>query len=79
MSLQDIYRDTKAEEEISTKYCVVGMWGHSLSPNDKKAYEESMADDDLSHRSLYNIYRQVGAQFGITSLKEHRNGNCKCL
>ena len=80
MSLQDIYRDAKSEEYMATKYCVVGIWGHSLvAPNDRKAFEDSIGDDDLSHRALFNIYQQAGATFGLTSLKEHRNGNCKCL
>jgi hypothetical protein len=58
--------------------CVVAQWADSLSDEDREAYNISMNDDDLSSRSLFDLYKSVGAKFGLTSLKEHRNGTCTC-
>jgi len=80
MGLHDIYVHDRGEILSSKDSCVVGVWGSGLpNPIDREAFITSMEDDDLSHRTLYNIYKQAGATFGITSLKEHRNGNCRCL
>lgn len=79
MGLQDIYIQRKGEATALKTACIVGVWGAGLPhPNDKDIFKVSMEDDELSHRELHNIYIEAGASFGLTSLKEHRNGNCIC-
>lgn len=76
--LEGLYEEAKLINSSTLNYCVVGQWANSLSENDKKAFATSLNDDDFSTRSLFTLYKNAGATFGLTSLKEHRNGNCAC-
>ena len=78
MSLNALYSKAKEENPNVAGKCVVGAWSTSLTEADLKAFEESLNDDDFSTRSLHTLYKSAGATFGLTSLKEHRNGNCPC-
>jgi hypothetical protein len=78
MSLNALYSKAKEENPYVAGKCVVGAWATTLTEADLKAFEESLNDDDFSTRSLHMLYKNAGATFGLTSLKEHRNGNCSC-
>lgn len=75
--LNELYAEVKANS--TDKYCVVGLWASTLSEEDRPAYEASLQDDDLTTKSLFQLYRRAGATFGLTSVREHRNGGCVCL
>lgn len=74
--LNELY--TELKNRTDSFKCVVAQWAESLSDEDKEAYDASMNDDGVSSRSLFDLYKSVGAKFGLTSLKEHRNGTCTC-
>ena len=78
MSLDALYNEAKVKNTYVAGKCVVGAWAVSLDENNLSAFESSLNDDDFSTRSLHVLYKTAGATFGITSLKEHRNGNCSC-
>ena len=78
MALNDLYKEAKAANTYVAGKCVVGQWAHFLSESDHEAFTASLNDEDFSTRSLHTLYQSAGATFGITSLKEHRNGNCLC-
>ena len=78
MSLDALYAKAKVENPYVAGKCVVGAWATNLNEVDIRAFTESLNDDDFSTRSLYSLYKNAGAPFGLTSLKEHRNGNCSC-
>jgi hypothetical protein len=78
MSLDDLYIKAKEENTFIMGKCVVGQWAALLLESDHKAFEDSLNDEDFTTRSLHTLYKNAGATFGLTSLKEHRNGNCLC-
>lgn len=78
MSLNFLYSKAKEENTFIIGKCVVGQWAAILPEDDRKAFDESLNDDDFSTRSLHALYKNAGATFGVTSLKEHRSGNCTC-
>jgi hypothetical protein len=78
MSLEALYSEAKESNSNVAGMCVVGAWSTSLKENDLAAFKTSLNDDDFSTRSLFDIYKSAGATFGLTSLREHRNGNCTC-
>jgi len=78
MSLGSLYNQAKEENTFTVGKCVVGQWAAILPEEDKKAFNDSLIDDDFSNRSLYALYKNAGATFGQTSLSEHRSGNCSC-
>jgi hypothetical protein len=78
MSLNALYSKAKEENTYVAGKCVVGQWANFLTEADHKAFLESLNDEDFSTRGLYTLYKSAGAPFGLTSLKEHRNGNCSC-
>ena len=75
--LEDLYAVAK-DERKNALYCVVGQWAASLPHKDHEAFEKSINDVDFSTRSLFKLYQKAGAQFGLTSLLTHRNGDCGC-
>ena len=78
MSLDSLYVKAKEENILVIGKCVVGQWAAPMLEADHKAFEDSLNDEDFSTRSLHTLYKNAGATFGLTSLKEHRNGNCTC-
>ena len=78
MSLDALYAKAKADNPYVAGKCVVGAWSTTLTENDLAAFNTSLDDDDFSTRSLFDMYKSVGATFGLTSLREHRNGTCSC-
>jgi N-formylglutamate amidohydrolase len=78
MSLDALYAKAKEENPFVAGMCVVGAWSTTLKDSDLTAFNTSLNDDDFSTRSLYDMYKAAGATFGLTSLREHRNGNCSC-
>ena len=78
MSLDSLYQKAKVENPNVAGKCSVGAWATNLNEADSKAFEESLNDDDFSTRSLHMLYKSAGAPLGLTTLKEHRNGNCSC-
>ena len=78
MSLSSLYISAKLENPNVAGKCVVGAWSVNLYEADSKAFVDSLNDDDFSTRYLHTLYKDAGAPFGLTSLKEHRNGNCIC-
>lgn len=78
MSLDALYSKAKEENPFVAGKCVVGAWATTLTEADSNAFTDSLNDDDFSTRSLLTLYKNAGATFGLTSLKEHRNGNCLC-
>jgi len=78
MSLSTLYQEAKEKNTFIIGMCVVGQWAATLTDADKIAFDNSLNDDDFSTRSLFPIYKSAGATFGLTSLREHRNGNCSC-
>jgi hypothetical protein len=76
--LKDLYAEAKAKNTFVAGKCVVGAWANTLNESDNQAFVESLDNEDFSTRSLYILYKSAGATFGLTSLKEHRNGNCAC-
>jgi hypothetical protein len=78
MGLEDLYKQAKEDNPYVAGMCVVGAWSTTLVANDIEAFNTSLNDDDFSTRSLFDIYKAAGATFGLTSLREHRNGNCSC-
>ena len=78
MALTDLYKEAKEINTYIAGKCVVGQWAYALPETDKEAFTSSLNDEDFSTRSLHTLYQSAGATFGLTSLKEHRNGNCSC-
>jgi hypothetical protein len=78
MVLEQIYKDAKDQYNAIGSKCVVGQWAVSLDEKDKKAFDLSLNDDDFSTRSLYKLYTAAGATFGLSSLRDHRQGSCAC-
>jgi hypothetical protein len=78
MNLNALYSEAKEKNTYVAGKCVVGAWAVSLDEANLNAFDTSLNDDDFSTRSLHALYKTAGATFGITSLKEHRNGNCSC-
>lgn len=76
--LEQLYAEAKEAQASWLKFCVVGQWANTLSESDQKAFNLSLNDDDFSSRALFILYKNAGAPFGLTSLKEHRNGACSC-
>ena len=76
--LEALYEQAKANNTFVAGKCVVGAWASTLTEADNKAFVESLDNENFSTRSLYDLYKSAGATFGLTSLKEHRNGNCAC-
>jgi len=75
--LKDLYVEAKQNINL-LNHCVVGQWAAVLSEEDRAAFDTSINDADFSTRSLYKLYTQAGATFGLTSLLTHRNGACGC-
>ena len=75
--LDDLYSQAKEQAKVSG-YCLIGQWAISLSDSDRAAFDTSIDDVDFSTRSLFKLYKQAGATFGLTSLLTHRNGECGC-
>ena len=78
MSLDSLYSGAKVTNPYVAGMCVVGAWSTTLNEKDLAAFKTSLNDDDFSTRSLFDLYKSAGATFGLTSLREHRNGNCTC-
>jgi hypothetical protein len=78
MGLDALYSKAKEENPYVAGKCVVGAWATNMSDSDRKAFDESLNDEDFTTRGLHTLYQSAGATFGLTSLKEHRNGNCAC-
>lgn len=66
-------------EENSSKIsrCVVGSWRDNLSPEDQAEFD-SVLSSNISSITLLNIVQSVGASFGITVFRNHRNKACTC-
>lgn len=78
MDLKTLYSEAKEKNTYVAGKCVVGAWATTLTEDDLAAFTDSLDNEDFSTRSLYMLYKSAGAPFGLTSLKEHRNGNCAC-
>jgi hypothetical protein len=78
MNLETLYSEAKQSNLYVAGMCVVGAWSTSLKEPDLSAFKTSLNDDDFSTRGLFDLYKSAGATFGLTSLREHRNGNCTC-
>lgn len=78
MSLNALYSEAKEKNTYIAGKCVVGQWAATLTEDDLTAFNTSLSDDNFSTRALFELYKSAGASFGITSLKEHRNGSCAC-
>lgn len=78
MGLDSLYAEAKEKSTFVVGKCVVGQWALSLDDKDKEAFIASIDDDNFSTRSLFEIYKNAGATFGLTSLGEHRRGGCGC-
>lgn len=76
--LESLYAEAKEKNTFIAGKCVVGQWAATLNEGDTAAFLESLDNEDFSTRNLFNLYKSAGATFGLTSLKEHRNGNCAC-
>ena len=76
--LDALYAEAKEKNAFIIGKCVVGQWAVSLTEADQVAFSNSLNDDDFSSKSLFVLYKNAGAPFGLTSLKEHRNGSCSC-
>ena len=76
--LDALYAEAKEKNTFIIGKCVVGQWAASLTEADQVAFSSSLNDDDFSSKSLFILYKNAGAPFGLTSLKEHRNGSCSC-
>ena len=76
--LEELYADAKEKSSLEVNNCVVGLWRHSLEEKDKKIFDISLEDTDFSTRRLYELYKNAGCTFGLTTLNEHRNGRCGC-
>ena len=76
--LDALYSEAKEKNTFTIGKCVVAQWAVSLTEVDQVALTNSLNDDDFSGRSLFVLYKSAGAPFGLTSLKEHRSGNCSC-
>lgn len=76
--LEQLYAEAKEKNTYVAGKCVVGAWAAQLTEADYTAFIDSLDNEDFSTRSLFSLYKSAGATFGLTSLKEHRNGNCAC-
>ena len=76
--LTDLYKKAKQEVAEAPSRCVVAQWGNQFSGEEKDAFNASIADDDFSNKNLFNLYKDAGASFSITSLRAHRIGECGC-
>lgn len=74
--LEQLYE--KAKLESAANRCVVAEWGQQFTGSDKEAFTASIADDDFSNKNLFNLYKDAGASFSLTSLRAHRVGECGC-
>ena len=76
--LSELYEKAKDINSFKNNLCVVGQWRESLSDNDKSVFDISLADTEFSTRRLFDLYKDAGCTFGLSSLNEHRNGKCGC-
>ena len=76
--LDALYSEAKEKNTFIVGKCVVAQWAATLNEADQVAFTNSLNDDDFSSKSLFVLYKSAGAPFGLTSLKEHRNGSCSC-
>jgi hypothetical protein len=74
--LQGLYE--KAKIENAANRCVVAQWGIQFEGADRDAFNQSISDDEFSNKNLYNLYKDAGATFSISSLRAHRLGECGC-
>lgn len=68
----------KAKLENAANRCVVAEWGNTFSGAEREAFNQSIKDDDFSNKNLFNLYKDAGATFSISSLRAHRIGECGC-
>jgi hypothetical protein len=78
MSLTNLYSKAKEKNTFIVGKCVVGQWAATFDEPNLQAFNDSINDDDFSTRSLFDLYKNAGATFGLTSLRAHRNGECGC-
>lgn len=78
MGLDSLYKEAKETNTFIVGKCVVGQWAATLNGDDEAAFQTSLNDDNFSTRGLFDLYKSAGAPFGLTVLKEHRNGKCAC-
>jgi hypothetical protein len=71
----------KLEAEVAEygKYtCAVGKWISVLDNDDKLRAKRMMIDTNIPSSFLHKKFREYGADFGITTFKKHRRGECSC-
>jgi len=78
LGLDLLYKEAIDNQANVINKCVVGKWASSMDDANLSAFTESLNDDDFSTRSLFSLYKNAGATFGLTSLREHRRGVCTC-
>jgi len=74
--LTELYE--KAKLYAAANRCVVSQWGNQFTGEDRDAFLQSIADDEFSNKELYNLYKDAGATFSISTLRAHRLGECGC-
>lgn len=68
------YREATASKSAR---CVVGAWRDGLSPEDQAEFD-SVLSSNIPSVTLLNIVQSVGASFGVTVFRNHRNKACTC-
>lgn len=63
---------------LKTSRCVVGSWRDSLSEEDQIEFDTALSNNKISSVTLLEIFQSVGAEFGITVFRNHRNRACAC-
>lgn len=74
--LEELYAEAKSAGY--SKLCIVGQWASTLSESDKATLDTAMDDDELTTKDLFVLLRRAGGNFGRTSVREHRQGECVC-
>lgn len=75
--LAEALAEYKEASSSKTTRCAVGSWRETLSPKDQEEFD-TVLTSNIPSITLLNIVQSVGAKFGITVFRNHRNKACAC-
>ncbi len=72
-----VKRIAEYEKPRTGARCYTCMVIESVSAEERDAILAAMDDPRISHAGLSRIFREEGHEIGETSIRRHRNGECK--
>lgn len=65
-------------QQSKAELCSVTQTLKSLSPADKAAFEEALADPTIYGTSISKVLKSKGYDVGSSAIQRHRRGACAC-